>query len=142
MHGMVRRSVAHEAHNILVQFHASPVGGHFGSTHIVAKVEIVYYWPSLFKDSHAYVTASKQRWITDNIERNHEMLMQPIMEVKIFDIQGIDFIGHFPISNSFLYILIVVDVSKWVEAIPTRTNDSKVVCSFVKKNIFCRFGTP
>ncbi|XP_020426540.1 uncharacterized protein LOC109950817 [Prunus persica] len=33
-------------------------------------------------------------------------------------------------------------VSKWVEAIATRTNDAKVVISFLKGNIFTRFGTP
>ena len=33
-------------------------------------------------------------------------------------------------------------MSKWVEAILTLTNDSRVVCDFVKKNIFSRFGTP
>ncbi|WMV22765.1 hypothetical protein MTR67_016150 [Solanum verrucosum] len=33
-------------------------------------------------------------------------------------------------------------VSKWVEAIPTRTNDARVVCEFLRKNIFTRFGTP
>nr|XP_009616655.1 uncharacterized protein LOC104109143 [Nicotiana tomentosiformis] len=37
----------------------------------------------------------------------------------------------------------VVDyVSKWVEAIPTRTNDAQVVCEFLRKNIFTQFGTP
>ena len=42
-----------------------------------------------------------------------------------------------------LYILLAVDyVSKWVEARATHTNDSKVVCDFVKSNIFTRFGTP
>ena len=32
-------------------------------------------------------------------------------------------------------------VSKWVEAIPTRTNDSHVVIGFIKENIFSRFRT-
>ena len=42
-----------------------------------------------------------------------------------------------------MYILLAVDyVSKWVEARATHTNDSKVVCDFVKSNIFTRFGTP
>ncbi|XP_019248737.1 PREDICTED: uncharacterized protein LOC109228005 [Nicotiana attenuata] len=37
----------------------------------------------------------------------------------------------------------VVDyVSKWVEPILTRTNDAWVVCEFLRKNIFTRFGTP
>ena len=42
-----------------------------------------------------------------------------------------------------MYIVLAVDyVSKWVEARAIHTNDSKVVCDFVKSNIFTRFGTP
>ena len=33
-------------------------------------------------------------------------------------------------------------MSKWVEAIPTRTNDHKVVMKFLKEHIFSRFGMP
>ena len=33
-------------------------------------------------------------------------------------------------------------MSKWVEAIPTRTNDHKVVLKFIKEHIFSRFGVP
>ena len=51
--------------------------------------------------------------------------------------------GPFPSSFSNLYILLAVDyVSKWVQAIPTRTNDAKVVASFLRSHIFTRFGTP
>ncbi|KAK6115043.1 hypothetical protein DH2020_007312 [Rehmannia glutinosa] len=32
-------------------------------------------------------------------------------------------------------------VSRWVEAIPSKTNDAQVVMGFLKKNIFTRFGT-
>ena len=51
--------------------------------------------------------------------------------------------GHFPPSCGYLYILLSVDyVSKWVEAILTRTNDHKVVLKFIKEHIFSRFGVP
>ena len=51
--------------------------------------------------------------------------------------------GPFPSSFSNLYILLVMDyVSKWVEAIPTRTNDASVVVKFLRNHIFTRFGTP
>ena len=46
----------------------------------------------------------------------------------------------FPSSYGNLYILLAVDyVSKWVEAIPTRTNDHKVVLKFLKEHIFFPF---
>ena len=51
--------------------------------------------------------------------------------------------GMFPSSFGNKYILLVVDyVSKWIEARATWMNDSKVVCAFVKNNIFSQFGTP
>ena len=68
--------------------------------------------------------------------------MHPILEVELFDLWGIDFMGPFPPSYNNLYILLAADyVSKWVEAIPTRTNDAKVVAQFLRSHIFSQFGT-
>ncbi|RVW98358.1 Retrovirus-related Pol polyprotein from transposon 17.6 [Vitis vinifera] len=54
-----------------------------------------------------------------------------------------NFMGPFPMSFGHSYILVGVDyVSKWVEAIPCRSNDHKVVFKFLKENIFSRFGVP
>ena len=65
------------------------------------------------------------------------MPLIPILIIEIFDCWGIDFIGPFPPSCGYLYILLSVDyVSKWVEAIPTRTNNHKVVLKFIKEHFF------
>ena len=75
------------------------------------------------------------------LNRIYKMSLQTILEVEIFDLWGIDFMGPFPPSEGKEYILVAVDyVSKWVEAILTRTNDHRVVNKFVVKNIFSRFG--
>jgi len=50
-----------------------------------------------------------------------------------------------PFSNSSgnQYRLVVVDyASKWLEAIPSKMNDNRIVVKFLKKNIFSRFGIP
>ncbi|XP_075479291.1 uncharacterized protein LOC142520176 [Primulina tabacum] len=74
-----------------------------------------------------------------NISRHHELPLTNILEVELFDVWGIDFMGPFPPSFGHSYILLVVDyVSKWVEAIATNTNDARVVSKFVHKNIFTR----
>jgi len=67
----------------------------------------------------------------------------PILKIELFDVWGINFMGLF--SNSFgnQYILVAMDyVSKWVEAILSKTNDNKIVIKFLKKNIFSHFRTP
>ncbi|XP_060965111.1 uncharacterized protein LOC133034108 [Cannabis sativa] len=78
-----------------------------------------------------------------NISRRNEMPLTGILEVELFDVWGIDFMGPFPSSFSNQYILLAVDyVSKWVEAAATPQNDGKTVLRFLQKNIFTRFGTP
>ena len=69
--------------------------------------------------------------------------MHTILEVELFDLWGMGFMGPFPSSFSNLYILLVVDyISRWVEAIPTRTNDARVIAKFLRSHIFTQFGTP
>ncbi|RVW18369.1 hypothetical protein CK203_101117 [Vitis vinifera] len=64
------------------------------------------------------------------------MPMNPILIVDLFDVWGIDFMGPFPMSFGNSYILVGVDyVSKWVEAIPCKHNDHRVVLKFLKENI-------
>lgn len=71
------------------------------------------------------------------------MPLNPILIVEIFDVWGIDFMGPFPNSFSYMYILVAVDyVSKWVEVVACKTNDHRVVVQFLKDTIFARFGTP
>ena len=71
------------------------------------------------------------------------MPLKGILEIEIFDVWGIEFMGPFPTSLGYKYILVMVDyVSKWVEAMPTLTNDARVVKKMLQKVIFPRFGTP
>ena len=76
-------------------------------------------------------------------QNNSPSPLLTILEVEIFDLWGIDFMRPFPPSEGKEYILVTVDyVSKWVEAIPTRTNDHRVVNKFIVNDIFSRFGCP
>ncbi|KAJ9544519.1 hypothetical protein OSB04_024226 [Centaurea solstitialis] len=110
----------------------------------VAKVlQSGFYWPTLFRDADTFVRKCDRCQRTGNILRRHEMPLNYILEVELFDMWGIDFMGPFPSSYSNRYILVAVDyVSKWVEAIASPTNDSRVVSKFLKRNIFPRFGVP
>ena len=52
------------------------------------------------------------------------MPMRLVLEVEIFNLWEIDFMGPFPPSDRKEYILVAVDYdSKWVEVIPIMTND-------------------
>jgi hypothetical protein len=65
------------------------------------------------------------------------------LQIELFDIWGIDYMGPFPKSGKFKYILVAVDyVSKWVEALPCRTADHKSSIRMFEETIFLRSGTP
>ena len=66
-----------------------------------------------------------------------------ILEVELFDVWGIDFMGPFPSSLGHSYILLAVEyVSKWIEAVATIKDDGKTVIHFLKKHVLNRFGVP
>ncbi|KAL6349804.1 hypothetical protein AAG906_001691 [Vitis piasezkii] len=105
--------------------------------HFFAKIH-AYYWeePFLFKSCDRCQRLGK-------LTKRNQMPMNPILIVDLFDVWGINFMGPFPMSFSNSYILVGVDyVSKWVEAIPCKHNDHRVVLKFLKENIFSRFGGP
>ncbi|XP_074378157.1 uncharacterized protein LOC141719678 [Apium graveolens] len=88
------------------------VAEHLSRLH--SKSDIAYDIPidDSFPDNHLFAVATRTPWI---------------LEVDIFDVWGIDFMGPFPTSCRMKYILVVVDyVSKWVEVIGSTTIDSKL----------------
>ena len=77
------------------------------------------------------------------ISRRNMMPLNPILVIELFDVWGIDFMGPFPTSFGYIYILVGVDyVSKWVEAVPCGAADHKTILKFLKENIFFGFGVP
>ena len=77
------------------------------------------------------------------ISYRHMMPLNLILVVELFDVWGIGFIGPFPSSFGYVYILVGAEyVSKWIEAVPCRVADHGVVLKFLKENFFSRFGVP
>ena len=140
-----RRCVSEdEVEGIMLHCHGSAYGGHFATFKTVSKIlQAGFWWPTMFKDAQEFVSKCDSCQRKGNINRRNEMPQNPILEVEIFDVWGIDFMGPFPSSYGNKYILVAVDyVSKWVEAIASPTNDAKVVLKLFKTIIFPRFGVP
>ncbi|KAM1430793.1 hypothetical protein ACFX2I_046816 [Malus domestica] len=133
-----------EFHSILSFCHTYACGGHFGTQRTSLKVlQCGFYWPSIFKDARIFFLRCDKCQRTGNISARDQMPQVSILNVEIFYVWGIDFMGPFPSSHGFLYILLAVDyVSKWMEAKATQTNDSRVVVDFIRTNLFARFGMP
>jgi hypothetical protein len=78
--------------------------------------------------------------------RTHAKDAMPLtnnLQIELFDVWGIDYMGPFLKSKNYEYILMAVDyVSKWVEAMPCRVADSKSSKRMFEEIIFLRFGVP
>nr|KYP39686.1 Transposon Ty3-G Gag-Pol polyprotein [Cajanus cajan] len=135
----------HEIDSVLQFCHFSASGGHLGIQRTTRKVfDCGFYWPTIFKDAWKICSTCDQcQRAGGSLTWIQQMPQQPMLFCEVFDVWGIDFMGPFPISFGFSYILLAFDyVSKWVEAKPTRTNDARVVVDFVRSHLFCKFGVP
>ena len=143
--GLIRRCVLDdEILGVLMHCHSLEYEGYESSTKIAANVlQSGFFWPSLFKDARKFVLKCDRCQRIGNIGHRNDMPLINIIEIELFDVWGVDFMGPFPSSFGNKYILVGVDyVSKWVEAIASPTNDGRVVTKFLRRNIFTRFGTP
>ncbi|KAG7548081.1 Integrase catalytic core [Arabidopsis suecica] len=135
-----RRCISEEeVEGILLHCHGSTYGGHFATFKTVSKVlQAGFWWPTMFKDAQQFVSRCDSCQRKGNISRRNEMPQNPILEVEIFDVWGIDFMGPFPSSYGNKYILVAVDyVSKWVEAIAmmeAHTSSTKFFENLLKKH--------
>ncbi|XP_075099310.1 uncharacterized protein LOC142176134 [Nicotiana tabacum] len=108
-----------EMNNILSHCHDGTVGGHYGGRKKTAKVlEVGFFWPTLFKDARNYVTTCDTCQRIGNISKRDEMPLNSIFVCEIFDVWGIDFMGLFPPSNGYEYIL----TKKWHDKLISHKN--------------------
>ena len=84
--------------SILNHFHTLSCGGHFRGQRTVAKVlQSGFYWPSLFKDAHQFVSTYDKCQRMGSISKQDEPPMRTILEVEIFDLWGDGFYGSIPL---------------------------------------------
>ena len=96
--------------DILKHYHSLECGGHFNGQRTAAKVlQLGFYWPSLFKDAHSFTKSCDRCQKTCNIGKRKEMPLMTILEMELFNVWGIDFMGPFPSSYGYKYILLALD---------------------------------
>ncbi|GKE92017.1 reverse transcriptase domain-containing protein [Tanacetum coccineum] len=108
---VIRRCVSgQEALDILKACHSGPTRGHYGANYTAKKIfDSGFYWSTIYKDAHDFVTRCDICQRQGKITQRDEMPQNSIQVCKIFDIWGIDFMGPFPSSRGNKYILVAVN---------------------------------
>jgi transposase InsO family protein len=120
---------------ILRKCHSAEYVGHYSHFRTQAKVwSSGFYWPEMHEDTKRYVASCPECQRTGNISQRNSMPLNYNLQIDLFDVWGIDFMG--PFKNSHRY------VSKWVEAMPCRKASTEESITMIKNVIFSRFGTP
>ena len=130
--------------SVLEACHSSHMVGNYSGMRTAHKIlQCGYHWPTIHQDAHKFSKACARCQRDGGVSTRQELPLNSILVIELFDVWGITFMGPFVSSHGMKYILVAVDyVSKWVEAIALSNNVRKSVTTFLKKNIFSRFGTP
>ena len=72
------------------------MGGTLGGHRTTAKVfQLGFYWPTVFKDAHRFVSTYDKCQIIGRMSKSDEPPLQTILDVELFDTWGMDFMGPF-----------------------------------------------
>jgi uncharacterized CHY-type Zn-finger protein len=121
--GLLRRCVlVEEGIKIIEQCHSSPCGGYYGVFHTHAKIwQGEFFWPTMYEDTKDFIWRCGVCQRHGNINSRDDMSLTNNLQIKLFDVWEIDYMGPFPKSKNYEYILVPVDyVSKWVAAVLCR----------------------
>jgi transposase InsO family protein len=97
----------------------------------------------MHEDTKRYVASCPECQRTRNISQRNYMPLRYNLQIDLFDVWGIDFMGPFKNSHGFEHTLVIVGyVSKWVEAMLCHKASMEESIAMVKSMIFSHFSTP
>ena len=74
-----------ETETILRELHSGPAGGHFGGETTTHKIlRDGYYWPTLFRDSYAFVRKCQECQLAAGRVKKPDFPLQPISVERPF----------------------------------------------------------
>jgi hypothetical protein len=136
-----------EAKKVLLELHEGEAGGHFGgdtTAHNVLRAG--YYWPTLFRDSHALCCKCIIFQKASGRLQKPSFPLQPVSVDSHFQQWGLDIIGPINPPSSQQHKFIITGTknyfTRWFEAVALRTVNTSQVIAFLNSNIITRFGIP
>lgn len=133
-----------EVQTVIDHYHADPLYCHPGTNATQTLITQSYSWPRMYQDIAEYIaqcdTCARSK-IAGKVRK--APLRARIVDQK-FHTWSIDLMGPYvPSSRGNRYLIVASDVcSKWVEAKPIRSANTKKIIIFLEEEVFSRFGFP
>ena len=85
-----------EGLQIIEKCHAAPYGGHYEAFRTQAKIwQYEFFWPMMYEDSKEFIQRCRKYQLQGGITTRNTMPLHYNLQVEIFDIWGIDYMGPF-----------------------------------------------
>lgn len=97
-------------------------------------LRVGYYWPTLFKDAHAYVRKCQVFQVNVGKERRPAFPLHPVIVENHFEQWGLDIVSEINPNSLKLhkYILTTIDYfTRWTEEIPLKNVNRNEVIQFL-----------
>ena len=97
----------------------------------------------MYEDTKEFIRRCQKCQLQGGITARNAMPLHYNLQLEIFDVWGIDFMGLFQKSQDSEYILITVDyMTKWVEVLSCQDTNARHARKMFHEVIFPRFGRP
>ena len=146
--GILQRCInPNEVQIILKGCHDEVCGSHFAGLVTAQKaLQLGYWWPTLFTDANRYSKCYDPYQRVGKPTPSNAMPLILILTQNPFEKWGIDFVQPIKPPSRYgqkLSILVATEyVTKWAEAMATKTDDAKNIAKFIYENFITRFGCP
>lgn len=133
----MRDQIMHDHHGELMG------AGHQGFDRTYSLIRQKYYWPRMYKELQAYIKSCDS---CQKAKGPHQQTTPPLTPMPIeskFHRWHMDILELATTKQGYRYVLLMVDsLTRWMEAIPLKTQEASEVASVIYRDLICRYGAP
>lgn len=134
-----------EKHNIIEEFHSSPLGGHQGVSRTIKRIKMHHSWKGIKNDVISYIKSCPSCQINKSTNRTVQQPMVVTSTANVaFEKIFLDIVGPVDKSrkgNSFI-LTIQDDLSKFSTAVPLADHTANTIAKAFVENFVCHHGIP
>lgn len=146
LHTVIRQLAVPESlrEEVMEQHHDELLGGgHQGFDRTYHLVRQRYYWPRMYSDLQQYVKSCDSCQKAKTPQHAHPPPLTPLPIVPKFHRWHMDILELSVTSDGYRYVLLMVDsLTRWMEAIPLKTQEANEVAQVIYRELISRYGAP